>query len=276
VTWNTTQTANGSHVLTASARDVAGNTATSTPVTLTVNNDTTPPTVSITSPVNNSSVIGSISVTANASDDVAVLGVRFRLDGVDLGTEDTTSPYAVTWNAATATNGTHVLSAVARDAAGNSATSSVTVMVANPIAYFPASYSVTTGAYQSGTAASLTADDNNYLVVRSTTSGATRQSVADLGFIGVAAATRLDYTVRLRSSASNTTITIFALNFVTGTWTQIGKSAIGTSETTLSASLTTSAASYVSPDGRVTVRIQSSRTNTHSISDDLIKLVVTP
>jgi hypothetical protein len=82
--------------------------------------------------------------------------------------------------------------------------------------------------------------------------------------------------VRLRSSASNTTITIFALNFATGTWTQIGKSAIGTSETTLSASLTTSAASYVSPDGRVTVRIQSSRTNTHSISDDLIKLVVTP
>ena len=46
-------------------------------------------------------------------------GVQFKLDGANLGSEDTSAPYAVTWNTATAANGPHTLSAVARDAAGN-------------------------------------------------------------------------------------------------------------------------------------------------------------
>src|SRR5207253_7785765 len=53
VSWNTTTATNGSHTLTAVARDAAGNTSTSAAVTVTVNNtppDTTPPTDSITSP----------------------------------------------------------------------------------------------------------------------------------------------------------------------------------------------------------------------------------
>ena len=93
--------------------------------------DTTPPTVSLTAPANNATVSGSaVTVSANASDDTGVVGVQFKLDGTNLGSEDTSSPYSVTWNASTASNGTHTLTAVARDAAGNSTTSSaITVTV---------------------------------------------------------------------------------------------------------------------------------------------------
>ena len=60
-------------------------------------------------------------------------GVQFLLDGVALGAEDTTAPYSVVWNTTTATNGPHTLSARARDAAGNLATSAVVnVTVAQP------------------------------------------------------------------------------------------------------------------------------------------------
>lgn len=95
--------------------------------------DTTPPTVSITAPSASSTVSGaSVSVTASASDDVGVVGVQFKLDGVALGAEDTVSPYAITWNTTAATNGSHTLTAVARDAATNTTTSSsVTVTVSN-------------------------------------------------------------------------------------------------------------------------------------------------
>ena len=95
--------------------------------------DTTPPTVSLTAPANNATVSGSaVTVSANASDDTGVVGVQFKLDGTNLGSEDTTSPYSTTWNTTTASNGTHTLTAVARDAAGNSTTAStVTVTVNN-------------------------------------------------------------------------------------------------------------------------------------------------
>ena len=59
-------------------------------------------------------------------------GVQFRLDGADLGAEDTSAPFALTWDTRTATNGSHTLTAVARDSIGNTATSStVPVTVSN-------------------------------------------------------------------------------------------------------------------------------------------------
>src|SRR5207302_304336 len=94
--------------------------------------DTTPPTVSITAPANGAPVSGIITVSANASDNVGVAGVQFRLGGARLGLEVTTAPYTVSWNTTTGTNGPHTLTAVARDAAGNTATAAaVTVTVFN-------------------------------------------------------------------------------------------------------------------------------------------------
>src|SRR5437773_2681689 len=136
VPWNTTTASNGSHTLTAVARDLLGGTWTSDPVTVTVFNDTTPPTVSITSPVSGTIVAGTISVMASASDNVGVVGVQFLLDGANVGAEVTAAPYSAPWDTITASRGSHTLTAVARDGAGNRTTSapvSVTVVNASPI-----------------------------------------------------------------------------------------------------------------------------------------------
>ena len=96
--------------------------------------DTTAPTVAVTAPATGSTVSGTVTVSATASDDVAVAGVQFLLDGALLGAEDTTSPYSVAWNTTTATAGSHTLTARARDAAGNQATSAaVPVTVASVV-----------------------------------------------------------------------------------------------------------------------------------------------
>jgi thermitase len=133
LTWPTATVSNGAHSLMAVARDAAGN-QNSSIVSVTVLNDTTAPTVTLTSPAAGATLSGAVTVNATASDDVEVFGVQFKVDGALLGAEDTAAPYALTWNTTTATNGTHTLTAVARDAAGRQTTAtSVSVFVANDI-----------------------------------------------------------------------------------------------------------------------------------------------
>jgi hypothetical protein len=96
-----------------------------------VSNDTTPPTVSIAAPANGASISGAITISATASDNVGVTGVQFQLDGANLGAQDTASPYSTAWNSTTVANGTHTLSAIARDAAGNKTIATVTITVSN-------------------------------------------------------------------------------------------------------------------------------------------------
>lgn len=96
--------------------------------------DTTDPSVSLSAPVNGATVSGTITVSATASDNVGVAGVQFKLDGANLGAEDTTSPYAVSWDTKGVANGTHTLTAIARDGASNTAiASAVGVTVNNPL-----------------------------------------------------------------------------------------------------------------------------------------------
>jgi hypothetical protein len=93
--------------------------------------DTTPPSVEISSPPGGSVVSGTATLRANASDNVAVVGVQFKVDGVPLP-EATSVPYAVNWNTTTVADGPRALTAVARDLAGNTTTSAaVTVTVSN-------------------------------------------------------------------------------------------------------------------------------------------------
>ena len=130
--WDTTGAANGSHTVTAKAYDAAGNNA-SASATVTVSNaDTTPPTVSVSTPANGSTVSGTVSVQATASDNVGVSTVEFLVDGA-LRSSDASSPYSYSWDTTGASNGSHTVAARARDAAGNTATSSVTVTVSNSV-----------------------------------------------------------------------------------------------------------------------------------------------
>ena len=48
-----------------------------------------------------------MTIAAGASDNVGVVGVQFKLDGANLGAEDTTAPYAVSWNTTTVPNGAY-------------------------------------------------------------------------------------------------------------------------------------------------------------------------
>jgi hypothetical protein len=93
--------------------------------------DSTPPTTSLTAPAANSTVSGTIALSATASDNVGVAGVQFSIDGVALGAQDTTSPYAASWDTTTVANGSHSVMAVARDTSGNTASAAVTVTVSN-------------------------------------------------------------------------------------------------------------------------------------------------
>jgi hypothetical protein len=129
MTGATSWLSDGNHTISAVATDTAGNTRTAS-ISVVVDNNA--PTVSISSPSAGATVSGTTTVTATAADAVGVQNVQFRVDGANVGTADTTSPYQYSWNTTALTDGDHTLSAIARDAAGNTRTSAnVTVTVDN-------------------------------------------------------------------------------------------------------------------------------------------------
>jgi subtilisin family serine protease len=92
--------------------------------------DTSPPMVNFTSPSNGATVSGNITVQLTASDNVGVAFLSLFVDGSSLGT-DSGAPYGFSWDTTNASNGSHTLTAIAQDAAGNSGSYSITVMVGN-------------------------------------------------------------------------------------------------------------------------------------------------
>ena len=51
--------------------------------------------MSLTAPANNATVSGTVPLSANASDNVGVTVVQFKVDGTALVPEDTVAPYSV-------------------------------------------------------------------------------------------------------------------------------------------------------------------------------------
>ena len=93
--------------------------------------DTTPPTVSVTAPVASQTVSGNITLTANASDNQGVGRVEFFVDNQMVG-QDSSTPYATSWNTSSVANGAHSITAKAYDIDNNFATSTaVNVTVSN-------------------------------------------------------------------------------------------------------------------------------------------------
>jgi subtilisin family serine protease len=126
--WNAGAVAPGAHVLTLTAWDNAGNSTVRT-IPLSVVNDTTPPSVAITSPLPLTSVSGTVPITASAADNVAVTEVRFSLDGAAPFFTDPAAPYQTTLTTLGLSLGTHTLSAVAVDTSGLRSTHTVSVIV---------------------------------------------------------------------------------------------------------------------------------------------------
>jgi subtilisin family serine protease len=129
--WSTLAAPNGTHTWTAVARDAAGRETTAESVSVTVLNDAASPTVAITNPTAETTVGGTLVIAATAADDVGVASVQFFIDGAPLGAADTDAPYEVEWATTASANGSHNVTAVARDAAGRETTSSVSIVVAN-------------------------------------------------------------------------------------------------------------------------------------------------
>jgi peptidoglycan hydrolase-like protein with peptidoglycan-binding domain len=121
----------GVTTVSCTATDAHGNIA-QTSFTVTVQ-DTSAPSIAITAPSNGTTVGGSsVTLTATASDNiVAVANVQFKVDGTNIGSAVTSSPYTITWNSKSVADGSHTLYAVAESASANYATSSVAISVRN-------------------------------------------------------------------------------------------------------------------------------------------------
>jgi chitodextrinase len=120
------------------ALDAAGNiSAQATASTSTMKTDRRAPTIVISSPANNQTISGVVSITADAADDLGVVGVQFFVDGAKFLEEVTTAPFSVTWNTFQTYNTTHILTAVARDAAGNTTTSAPVTITINNVSLRP-------------------------------------------------------------------------------------------------------------------------------------------
>jgi thermitase len=132
--WDSASVPNGMNNLAAYAVDAAGNAATSATVSVNVANativvakDTTPPTVSISNPTAGR-VSGNVAVSTSASDDSGAAGITqwLYIDGA-LVANGSGSTLAYNWNTRKAAKGTHLIEVRAKDAAGNSSSSSVSV-----------------------------------------------------------------------------------------------------------------------------------------------------
>lgn len=133
--WDSAGAANGMASVIAYAYDAAGNAAASAPVSVNVannipllQNDTTPPTLRIANPTSGR-VKGNVTVSTSADDNGGAASVQQSLyiDGVLVAT-GTGSSLAYNWNSRKASKGTHIIQATAKDAAGNTTTTSVSVI----------------------------------------------------------------------------------------------------------------------------------------------------
>ncbi len=133
--------AGGPFTVTAAAGAVVG----TSQVTLATGPDTIAPTVALTAPSPGARLVGATMLGATATDDVGVTRIQFFSEATLLG-ESVTAPFVLTFDASTLTDGNHLLTAKAFDAAGNSATSDavpVVVGATGPVDQSPPVVSVT-------------------------------------------------------------------------------------------------------------------------------------
>ncbi|HEU4687524.1 MAG TPA: putative Ig domain-containing protein [Vicinamibacterales bacterium] len=124
----------GSNVLTVTARDAAGNSATDT-LTVTYNTgDTTAPVVTITKPTTAATLTtasATINLSGTASDNVGVTRVSWSNDRGGSGTATGTTSWSA--NGVALQPGANVLTVTASDAAGNTKTDVLTVTFTDPL-----------------------------------------------------------------------------------------------------------------------------------------------
>src|SRR5205809_639667 len=167
--------------------------------------------VTVTSPAAGSPDSCTVPVSASVTiiGSLTVRGVQFKVDGANLGAEDTSAPYSVSWNTTTASNGSHTLTAVATDLLGGTWTSDpVAVTVFNDTTPPTVPTGLTATAVSSSqinlswTASSDNVGVTGYRVYRGGTQIATR-STTSFTNTGLSPSTTYTYTVAAYDAAGN-------------------------------------------------------------------------
>ena len=114
----------GTDIFPYEIRDSSGQTAVGL-VKVTAAGDAVLPSVSVTAPLAGATVAGTVVVSASATDNIGIASVRFFDGAAQIGPLVTAAPFQVPWDTTDVVNGTHNLTATARDPAGNTSTSSV-------------------------------------------------------------------------------------------------------------------------------------------------------
>jgi len=91
--------------------------------------DTTPPTVTITSPVGGSTVSVIVSISCISSDNEGVEKVELWVDGVSTDIIDNTEPYSLEWNTLTYDDGSYGITVRSYDTSGNTTDSELITLV---------------------------------------------------------------------------------------------------------------------------------------------------
>jgi hypothetical protein len=202
--------ATGTYYYVVTAQDANGNVGVkSNEVSTAATADATAPTVAVVVPAPNALLSGVVTLTASASDDVGVVGVQFLLDGASFGAEDLAAPFTIDWNTVLAANGSHTISARARDARGNLTTATIVpVAVSNGAASgLVAAYSFNEGA---GTLAFDASGANNRGTVTSATWTASGHTAGALSFDGTTDYVRATTSSTLNNMGSGLTIEMWA------------------------------------------------------------------
>jgi hypothetical protein len=92
------------------------------------------PSVTVTAPTAGAVVSGAAVALSASTTGTGILGVQFKVDGANVGAEDTTTPYGVTWNSTAVADGSHAVSATARTAATSTTSTAVSISVTNSTA----------------------------------------------------------------------------------------------------------------------------------------------
>jgi hypothetical protein len=88
--------------------------------------------VTITAPANGATLSGAaVTLSGTVANIPSVAGVQFKLDGANLGAEDTSAPFSLIWDTTLASNGSHHLLAVARDSSGTLTSSPEVIVTVN-------------------------------------------------------------------------------------------------------------------------------------------------
>lgn len=231
--------------------------------------DTTAPTVGLSAPASGASIGGSaVTLTATSTDSVGVSGVKFYYDtsnliGSEITATSSANTYTTTFNTTGLSEGSHTLIAVARDAAGNRATSTaVSVTVDNTA---PTISSVATSSITSSGAT----------VTWSTNESASTKAIYSVDTNYASTTTETDTSTRVasHSKALSSLLSCTLYNFKT-----VSRDAAGNSATSSASSFTTSGcAGSASPSSSTSTPVTVSSAATTTLSDDSRSLrVVTP